>query len=285
MLLCEEVCRRRKFLILHLDSSYFAVCRLNVAVHCRNLILVFAYRHTSIYESFSGNNIAAHLVAVAIHLVSGYAGGCNVRLPCNLHRVETRQLLSLNAHRRHSREHRTAELHDHRLRRNGIVAVRILVVVVEEEAHDVIVYRHGCGASHVVKGFAVGILRRVRIDENMIVGEVHAFFLQILICKGTLSVLVYITQIVVLAHHGAVTADVVEVEVVVVASRKNSALLAGFHIVERPSSAYFACSASLIFSLPTAEVKQLLAVGRELLAYTERRLLVRECGEIAVRSP
>ena len=148
-----------------------------------------------------------------------------------------------------------------------------------------VVDRHGCGASHVVKGFAFRILRRVRIDENMIVGEVHAFLLQILVCKGALSVLIDVTQLVVLAHHGAVTADVEEVEVVVVASRKNSTLLAGFHIVECPSPAHLACSASLFFGLPTAEVKQLLAVGRELLAYTERRLLVRECGEIAVGSP
>ena len=148
-----------------------------------------------------------------------------------------------------------------------------------------IVYRHGCGASHVVKGFAVGILRRVRIDENMIVGEIHAFFLQILVCKGALSALIDIAQLVVLAHHGAVTADVEEVEVVVGASRKNSALLACFHIVHSPGSASFASSACLFFGLPTTEVKQLLAVGRELLAYTERRLLVRECGEIAVRSP
>lgn len=82
-----------------------------------------------------------------------------------------------------------------------------------------------------------------------------------------------------------VTADVEEVEVVVVASRKNSALLAGFHIVECPSSAHLTSSACLFFGLPAAEIKQLLAVGRELLAYTERRLLVRECGEIAVGSP
>ena len=89
VLLRKEACRLRDFLCLHGNSSCLAVSRLNIAVHCRNLILVFAYRHTSIYKSFSGNNIAAHLVAVAIHLVSGYAGGCNVRLPCNLHRVES----------------------------------------------------------------------------------------------------------------------------------------------------------------------------------------------------
>ena len=119
----------------------------------------------------------------------------------------------------------------------------------------------------------------------MIVGEVHAFFLQILVCKGALSVLVYITQIVVLAHHGAFIADVEEVEVIFSTCRKYCTLIARLHVIYCPCTVYFVCSACLFVGLPTTKVKQFLTVGRELLAHAERRLLVGECCEVAVGSP
>ena len=276
VLLRKDACWLRDFLCLHNNGSRLTLCRLYVAVHCRNLILVLADRHTCIYKSFCRNNVAAYFVAVTIHLIASNTCSCNVRLPCNLHRVETRHLLCLHAYWRHSREHRTAELHNHRLRRNSVVAVRILVIVV---------YRHRCGACHVVKGFAVRILRRVWIDENMIVGEVHTFLLQILVCECAFSVLVYITQIVVLTHYSAMVANVKEVEVILSTCRKYCRLPARLHVVDCPCSVYLVCSACLFVGLPTAEVKQFFAIGRELLAHAERRLLVGECCEVAVWSP
>ena len=246
---------------------------------------MLADRHTCIYKSFCCNNVAAYFVAVTIHLIASNTCSCNVRLPCNLHRVETRHLLCLHAYWRHSREHRTAELHNHRLRRDGIVAVLIFVIVIVNEAHNMVITRHGSSACNVVKSFAVRIFWCIRIDENMIVSQVHAFLLQIFVCECAFSVLVYITQIVVLTHYSAVVANVKEVEVILGTCRKYCSLITRLHVVDCPCSVYLVCSACLFVGLPTAEVKQFFAIGRELLAHAERRLLVGECCEVAVGSP
>ena len=166
MLLSKQRSRSRQSLLSYSNVSLCALCRLCICIYSSNGILMVAIRNISIEIILCCYQFLIELFAIAVYIVSLDTFSCNIRFPRNLYAVQTRELLSLYAQWAKTCS-RLIELNNHCLRRYSIVAFFILIIIIDKEAHHIIISRNcACTVNLIIISF--------RSHEDMLFREVYS---------------------------------------------------------------------------------------------------------------
>ena len=141
MLLSKQRSRSRQHLLSYSNVSLCALCRLCICIYSSNGILMVAIRNISIEIILCCYQFLIELFAIAVYIVSLDTFCSDIRFPRNIYAIQTRELLSLYAQWAKACSS-LIELNNHCLHRYSIVAFFILIIIIDKEAHHIIISRN-----------------------------------------------------------------------------------------------------------------------------------------------